>query len=58
MKDKNNAAFAYGVNMLRLLLSMKLITEEEYRKIVRIQAEHYGVEIAVYNRKTKPFVYI
>jgi len=47
MTDKNNAAFAYGVNMLRLLLSMKLITEEEYRKIVRIQAEYYGVEIAV-----------
>lgn len=47
MTDKNNAAFAYGVNMLRLLLSMKLITEEEYRKIVRIQAEHYGVKIAV-----------
>ena len=47
MTDKNNAAFAYGVNMLRLLLSMKLITEEESRKIVRIQAEHYGVEIAV-----------
>jgi len=47
MKDRNNASFAWGVNMLRLLLSMKLITEEEYRKIVRIQAEHYGVEIAV-----------
>ena len=47
MKDKNNAAFAYGVNMLRLLLSMKLITEEEFRKIVRIQAKHYGVEIAI-----------
>ena len=47
MTDKNNAAFAYGVNMLRLLLSMKLITEEEYRKIVRMQAEYYGVEIAV-----------
>ena len=47
MKDRNNASFAWGVNMLRLLLSMRLITEEEYRKIVRIQAEHYGVEIAV-----------
>ena len=47
MTDKNNAAFAWGVGMLRTLLAMKLITEEEYRKIVRIQAEHYGVEIAV-----------
>lgn len=47
MTDRNNASFAYGVNMLRLLLSMKLITEEEYRRIVEIQAEHYGVEITV-----------
>ncbi|MBR5822730.1 MAG: hypothetical protein IKY67_01135 [Paludibacteraceae bacterium] len=47
MKDKNNAAFAYGVNMLRLLLSMKLIDEEEYKRIVEIHAKHYGVKIAV-----------
>ena len=47
MKDQNNASFAWGVGMLRTLLAMKLITEEEYRKIVRIQAEHYGVEITV-----------
>lgn len=43
-KDKNNAAFAYSVNLLRLLLGMKLITEEEYEKIVRISAEHYDTE--------------
>lgn len=47
MTDRNNASFAYGVNMLRLLLSMKLINEEEYKRIVEIQAEHYGVEITV-----------
>ena len=43
--DKNNAAFYYSVNMLRALLAMKLITEEEYKKIVIINAEHYGVEL-------------
>lgn len=47
MTDKNNAAFVYGVNMLRLLLSMKLIDEEEYNRIVEIHANHYGVEIVV-----------
>lgn len=47
MTDRNNASFAWGVNMLRLLLSMKLITEEEYRRIVNIQAEYYDVEITV-----------
>ena len=33
-KDIDNSSFAYSVYMLRFLLSMKLITEEEYRKIV------------------------
>ena len=32
MTDKNNAAFYYSVNMLRALLAMKLITEEECKK--------------------------
>lgn len=41
MNDKNGASLAYGLNMLRLLLSMKLITEEEYNNIVQLQAEHY-----------------
>ena len=43
-KDQNNAAFAYSVSLLRLLLSMKLITEEEYEKIVHISAAHYNTE--------------
>lgn len=30
IKDKNNASFAYGMNLLKILLGMKLITEEEY----------------------------
>ena len=33
--------------MLRLLLSMKLIDEEEYKRIVEIHANYYGVKIAV-----------
>lgn len=43
-QDKKNAAFYYSVNMLRLLLRAKLLTEEEYRKIVKLSAEHYGCE--------------
>ena len=45
MTDQNNASFYYSVNMLRVLLAMKLITEEEYKKIVKLNAEHYKVEI-------------
>ena len=40
MNDKNGASLAYGVNMLRLLLSMRLISESEYRSIIQLQAEH------------------
>ncbi|MGN0180537.1 MAG: SHOCT domain-containing protein [Monoglobaceae bacterium] len=43
--DTNNASFAYSVNMLRMILKMKLITEDEYRKIVSISAEYYGTEV-------------
>ena len=43
-QDKKNAAFYYSVNMLRLLLRAKLLMEEEYRKIVKLSAEHYGCE--------------
>ncbi len=47
MTDQNNASFYYSVNMLRALLAMKLITEEEYKKIVVLNAEYYGVEFSV-----------
>lgn len=42
--DINNAAFIYSVNMLRVLLKLDLITEEEFEKTVEINAAHYGVE--------------
>lgn len=42
---ENNTTFAYSVNLLRMLLKMGLITEDEYCKIVEISAEHYGTEI-------------
>ena len=41
LSGKDHASLAYGLNMLRLLLSMKLITETEYRNIAQLQAEHY-----------------
>lgn len=44
-KDVNNCAFYYNVSMLRLLLSMRLITEEEYDRIIRICKEYYDVEL-------------
>ena len=43
-KDVNNASFCYSVNMLRLLLEMQLITEDEYEKIVQISAAYYDMK--------------
>ena len=43
-KDVENSSFAYSVNMLRLLRSMKLITEEEYRHIIEICSDFYGID--------------
>ena len=39
----NRSCFLYSVNMLRLLLGMELITQEEYDRINVICAEHYEV---------------
>lgn len=47
--DLNAASFAYSINMLRLLLQMQMITEEEYKKIANISADYYGVEIIIFN---------
>lgn len=42
--DINNSAFVYSANLLRLLLKMQLITQEEYERILEISAAHYGTE--------------
>ena len=49
--DTNNASFVYSVNLLRMLLGMELITEEEYNKIAAISEEHYGTKIIVSDLK-------
>lgn len=43
-QDHNNAAFAYSVGLLKMLLEMQLITEDEFMKIIRITAAHYDTE--------------
>lgn len=45
MNDINNAAFVYSANMLRMLLSMKLITQEEYERIIAISKAYYESKI-------------
>lgn len=43
--DINNTSFAYSVNLLKMLLTMQLITEDEYEKIAQISSEHYGADL-------------
>lgn len=43
--DINNTSFAYSVNLLKMLLGMQLITEDEYERITQISAEHYGADL-------------
>ena len=45
MTDQNNASAYYSINMLRLLLGIKLITEDEYKEILRIMSAYYEVEL-------------
>ena len=47
MKDTSNAAFAYSVILLRLLLRTQLITQDEYNRIVAVNRTHYEAEICV-----------
>ncbi len=42
--DANNTAFYYSVNLLKMLLGIGLLTQEEYEKIIKISATHYGTE--------------
>lgn len=43
-QDHNNSAYAYSVGLLKMLLEMQLITEDEFKKIIRISAAHYDTE--------------
>lgn len=42
--DINNASFCYSVNMLKFLLKLRLISEDEYERIVHICASFYNTE--------------
>lgn len=42
--DIRNTSFCYEVNMLRSLLAMRLITQEEFERIVPFCAAHYKAE--------------
>ena len=42
-QDKRNAAFFYGVHLLKMLLKMELISEQEFERIKSISAQYYNI---------------
>lgn len=43
-QDVKNAAFVYSIHLLKMLLKMELISEQEFKRIVRISAGFYGIK--------------
>lgn len=48
--DVNNAAFYYSINMLRMLRTFDLLSDDEYERILKLSAQHYGVDYICLNR--------
>ncbi len=46
--DIENASLYYSINMIRCLLNMSLITQEEYQKILSKIIESYGTNLCLY----------
>ncbi len=54
LSGKDHASLAYGLNMLRLLLSMKLITEEEYNQIKSLNLKTFQpAEAKLYEKNSR-----
>ena len=41
-QDKLNAVFVYSVQILKVLFQLKLITKQEYVRIIKYNAEYYA----------------
>ena len=54
LSGKDCASLAYGLNMLRLLLSMKLITEEEYNRMNSLNLQTFQpAEAKLYEKNSR-----
>lgn len=43
-QDEKNAAFVYSIHLLKMLLKMELISEQEFERIMGISARFYGIK--------------
>ena len=42
-QDEKNAAFIYSIHLLKMLLKMELISEQEYERIKSISKKYYNI---------------
>lgn len=42
-QDKSNAAFFYSVHLLKILLKMELISEQEFERIKSVSKKYYNI---------------
>ena len=42
-RDEKNAAYVYSIYLLKMLLKMGLISEQEFERIKSISAQHYNI---------------
>ncbi len=42
-QDENNAAYVYSIHLLKMLLKMELISEQEFERIMSISKKYYNI---------------
>ena len=42
-QDEKNAAFVYSIHLLKMLLKMELISEQEFKRIRSISKKYYNI---------------
>lgn len=42
-QDEKKAAFVYSIHLLKMLLKMELISEQEFERIKSISAQYYNI---------------
>jgi len=47
-QDEKNAAFVYSIHLLKMLLKMELISEQEFERIKKLNAEYYTRDRSAY----------
>lgn len=42
-QDEKNAAYVYSIHLLKMLLTMELISEQEFERIKSVSKKYYNI---------------